>query len=100
MLAVAHAPDGRTLALAFEEQSVQLCSLPGGEVRPTLNGHTEAVICLAFSRDGKAGWPANPILLRPRGRYRPHPLDQRNVNTGAAALARNLLYEEDDGAFG
>ena len=53
VLALAYAPDGQTLAVAFDDQTVQLRALPGGEVRHTLKGHADAVACLAFSRDGK-----------------------------------------------
>src|SRR5262249_25454455 len=54
VLALAYAPDGKRIALAFDDQTVQLRVLPEGEVRHTLKGHAEAVTCLAFAPDGKA----------------------------------------------
>src|SRR5207249_2640712 len=53
VLAAACAPDGRTIAVADESQTVQIRSLPGGEVLHTLKGHADAISCLAFAPDGK-----------------------------------------------
>jgi WD40 repeat protein len=53
VLALAYAPDGRTLALGDADQTAQLRAEPGGEVQHTLKGHADAVTCLAFAPDGK-----------------------------------------------
>ncbi|MGW1073061.1 nSTAND1 domain-containing NTPase [Streptomyces sp. NPDC002537] len=50
---VAFSPDGRTLATASHDRTVQLWDTAGGERRRTLTGHTDTVTSVAFSPDGK-----------------------------------------------
>jgi WD40 repeat protein/beta-lactamase regulating signal transducer with metallopeptidase domain len=52
-LAIARSPDGKTLALALADQTVQLRNSSTGALRLTLKGHEDAVTCLAFAPDGK-----------------------------------------------
>ena len=72
VLAVAYSPDGRSLATAGEDAAIVLRDLPPARPRSRLEGHADAVTCLAFSPDGK-----DPRLgrLRPDGpalgRWRP-----------------------------
>ncbi len=49
-------PDAREklLAAACADKTVKLLEYPGGKVAHTLEGHTRAVLAVAFSRDGKA----------------------------------------------
>jgi WD40 repeat protein len=49
--AVAFAPDGKTVATA-SGIAVVICDRASGEVRTTLWGHTDRVLCLAYSPDG------------------------------------------------
>src|SRR5207248_759493 len=50
---VAFSPDGKTLALASYEGTVQLWDVAGGKLLETLKGHSSAVGALAFSPDGR-----------------------------------------------
>ncbi len=53
VLAMAYSPDGRTLATTHENGTISLRSATNGDLRLTLEGHTDAATCLLFSRDGK-----------------------------------------------
>ena len=53
VLAVACAPDGRTLASAGEDKVIVVRDAATGTVRNRLEGHTDVVTCLAFSPDGR-----------------------------------------------
>jgi WD40 repeat protein len=50
---VAFSPDGRTLASASNDQTVQLWDPSTGHPTHTLNGHTSRVYGVAFSPDGR-----------------------------------------------
>jgi WD40 repeat protein len=53
-MAVAFAPDGRTLATASFDRSIRLWDVSTGKpLGKPLTGHAEPVTCLAFSPDGK-----------------------------------------------
>lgn len=52
-LALAWAPDGKSVALAAPDWRVKLCDLRTGEVQLALTGHAGEVTCLAFSPDGR-----------------------------------------------
>lgn len=51
--ATAFSPDGRALATGGEDRAVRLWDVATGQVRATLEGHTDAVKSVAFSPDGK-----------------------------------------------
>jgi RNA polymerase sigma factor (sigma-70 family) len=51
--ALAFAPDGRTLALARPDNSVELLEVGTGKSRAKLTGHRAAVLAVAFSDDGR-----------------------------------------------
>jgi hypothetical protein len=61
VLAIAFAPDGRTLAAAQSDAravrpvpgAVAIVSMPGRQITARLRGHTGAVRALAFDPDGK-----------------------------------------------
>jgi hypothetical protein len=59
-VALAFAPDGRSLATAGYDGSVRLWEVPSGKLRHTLSGHGEAASGVAFSPNGErlatAGW--------------------------------------------
>ena len=50
---VALSPDGRTLAVGTEEDSVQLWDVAAGRIAHTLTGHTDRVLGVAFAPDGR-----------------------------------------------
>ncbi len=50
---VAFSPDGKTLAVASREGSVQLWDVATGKLLETLKGHSSAVLSVAFSPDGR-----------------------------------------------
>jgi WD40 repeat protein/beta-lactamase regulating signal transducer with metallopeptidase domain len=50
--AIALSPDGRTLAVAGEDHTVQLRSAETGRIRTVLTGHSDVVSHVAFSFDG------------------------------------------------
>lgn len=50
---VAFAPDGKTVALASREGSVQLWGVATGDLLAALKGHSGAVTAVAFSPDGR-----------------------------------------------
>ncbi len=50
---VAFSPDGKTLALASREASVQLWEVATGKLLETLKGHPSSVNAVAFSPDGR-----------------------------------------------
>ncbi len=52
-LAMAATPDGSLVAEATEEKGIILRDGITGAVKATLNGHDDAVMCVAFSPDGK-----------------------------------------------
>jgi WD40 repeat protein len=52
VLAVAVAPDGKTLAVATEDNAAQLRDAGTGQLRHTLPGHADVVTGLAFARAG------------------------------------------------
>ncbi len=53
VLALAIAPDGKSLASASRDRTVKVWALPGGEVQATLSGHRGPVQAVAFAPDGK-----------------------------------------------
>ena len=50
---MAFSPDGKTLALASHEGTVQLWDVATGKLRETLKGHSSAVMAVVFSPDGR-----------------------------------------------
>ena len=50
---VAFSPDGKTLAMASREGTVQLWDVATGNILETLKGHSSAVQAVAFSPDGR-----------------------------------------------
>jgi WD40 repeat protein/serine/threonine protein kinase/tetratricopeptide (TPR) repeat protein len=50
---VAFSPDGKTLALASRQGSVQLWDVAEGKLLRALKGHSSAVVAVAFSPDGR-----------------------------------------------
>ncbi len=50
---VAFSPDGKTLALASCEGTVQLWDVANGKLLETLKGHSSAVSAVVFSPDGR-----------------------------------------------
>jgi WD40 repeat protein len=50
---LAVSPDGKTLAVACDDKTVKVWDLEKNEVKHTLTGHTEPVLCVSFSKDGK-----------------------------------------------
>jgi WD40 repeat protein len=50
---VAFSPDGKTLALASREGSVQLWDVAAGKLLESLKGHSGAVTAVVFSPDGR-----------------------------------------------
>jgi len=53
-LALAFAPDGKTLAAGYNNGTVVLWDTAQARPRMTFQGPAQAVLCLAYSRDGKA----------------------------------------------
>jgi WD40 repeat protein len=51
--ALAMSPDGKTLAVGGDSDSVQLFEMASGKPTVKLAGHKDWVLCLAFSPDGK-----------------------------------------------
>src|SRR5713226_1599158 len=45
--------DNRTLALASADNAIHLWDLVGAKELPSLQGHRQVVMCVAFSPDGK-----------------------------------------------
>ncbi len=50
---VAFSPDGKTLAMASREGTVQLWDVAGGKLLATLKGHSSTVNAVVFSPDGR-----------------------------------------------
>jgi WD40 repeat protein len=50
---VAFSPDGQTLASGSEDQTVRLWDVKTGQVRASLQGHTDGVNAVAYSPDGQ-----------------------------------------------
>jgi hypothetical protein len=50
---VALSPDGKTAAMALDENTIKLWGVAEGEVRATLHGHKGPVWAVAFTPDGK-----------------------------------------------
>jgi WD40 repeat protein len=46
-------PDGRMLAAGYDDSSVRLWEVISGQERSSLEGHRNAVLCVAFSPDGR-----------------------------------------------
>jgi len=53
VLALAYAPDGKTLAVALEDHSVSVREVDTGEELLRLRGHGDKVTCLVFAPDGR-----------------------------------------------
>lgn len=53
ILRMVPSPDGKILATAGADTSIRLLQLPDGKYLRTLEGHSDKVYALAFSRDGK-----------------------------------------------
>lgn len=51
--AVAFSPDGATVAVAGDDRLITLVNATTGEPGRILQGHTQTVSCVAFSRDGR-----------------------------------------------
>ncbi len=49
----AFSPDGRTLAVAGDDATLQLLEVPSGQLRATLTGHDVGLATVAFSPDGR-----------------------------------------------
>jgi WD40 repeat protein len=54
VVALACTRDGKTVALALQDNRIALRDLASGDVLHLLSGHGDKVTCLAFSPDGKA----------------------------------------------
>jgi WD40 repeat protein len=52
-LALAFSPDGRTLAVGYNDTTVGLWDLDAARLQQSLSGHRKVVNALAFARDGK-----------------------------------------------
>src|SRR5262249_20571196 len=59
-LAAVRAPDGRAIAVAAETKAVLLRELHTGKILRTLQGHGDAVTCLAYAPDGRLLATAGP----------------------------------------
>jgi beta-lactamase regulating signal transducer with metallopeptidase domain len=93
ILAAAYSPDGRTLALAFENGTVELRDADTGELRHTLTGHTDAVTCLAYSPDGKTlatGSPDRTVKL-----WDPDAGRERRTLTGHTSWVYAVTFSSD-----
>lgn len=64
--AIAFSPDGKTLASGGDDKLVSLWNMPEGTHKQTLSGHTDKILKMKFSADGKtlASTSTNEINLR------------------------------------